>query len=1165
MSEPLSTIFHGDVIIETGYDTAEFGFGDFEVNRSMTMNKSFSTSNASLSINATSASNLTTNSGTLTLASTDATATGIVHLTSTGTATNSLDIDSSFGGISIDAVKDSHFNLAGVDAKTLTFSTSGNVSDKITMNTVTSTASDSINIDSDLGGVRINSDGIAGSGTGIALTAVDDSSFTTTDGKLRMEVNSSTVTDNLELVNTAGTSSGDTGAGAIDINATAGGFSIDSVKSSRINMETTTPSTLTILSQGNSSNEILIRDVSSTSGDAVKLQSSAGGIRLDSDGAAGSGTGIVLTSIDDSSFTTTDGKLRMEVNSSTVTDNLELVNTVGTNDGTTGAGAIDINAVAGGFSIDSVKSSNMTVTSSGPATLKLSTSGDAGNKILLNTVTSTASDSITIDSDAGGVRVISEGAAGGSNGIVMTSVDDSSFTTTDGNLLFHVNSSTTTDVLELKNTAGTNDGTSGAGAIDINAVAGGVSIDAVKSSRVQINSTTAEELLLQTTGSTGNKITLNTVTSTASDSINIDSDLGGVRINSDGLAGGNNGIVMTAIDDSSFTTSDGSLTLEVNSLTTTDHLVIKNSTSGDNNAVDIDSTKGGISLDAIKNSNFSITSTPSSSISSSGTQNPVEIITSAAHNFTTGESVTITGHDNTDLNGTFTITVIDATTFSIPVDGSVNGPGTATGTVSPDASTLTISTSGHTGNKIALSTATSTATDAIDIDSAFGGVRVDAGLGIVMTAVDDSSLTTTNGSITLDVNSGDTTDDLILKNTNGTDTDAIHIESLAGGILIDANGGDGNSPISIQTDDIINGISIATTTPGVPVTIGSASSTTTVVGDLIVSGTTTTVDTATLTIEDNIIIVNSGPSGSADGGMAVKRFQEQNDAGTGDVVSDTACESGSEHAVNTFIASATATTVGFNNDGPTPPSSVDDFYNGWWIKITGGTGANQVRRIKDYNGTTRVATLFTTADETANPQTPPTGADWTTIPSNTDSTYELYSCPFVVSIYDESADEWVLGCTSTDPVSAGQPTITKYLDLHVNNLQVDGDLTVNGTINGLIPDILEVVTLVDNTTTAVEISNSRIHGAYFIMVIEVDSDNITATNVNTGAHATFSAAAREGKAGHIVRLASARGADSEKLDLEYNVGEKIKLKYRPPPGGTGANRYYLVKLQRLGA
>ncbi len=54
-------------------------------------------------------------------------------------------------------------------------------------------------------------------------------------------------------------------------------------------------------------------------------------------------------------------------------------------------------------------------------------------------------------------------------------------------------------------------------------------------------------------------------------------------------------------------------------------------------------------------------------------------------------------------------------------------------------------------------------------------------------------------------------------------------------------------------------------------------------------------------------------------------------------------------------------------------SAVDDYYNDMTIVTTGGTGANQVRRISDYDGTTLVATV----------------ASWTTQPDNT-TTYEIY-------------------------------------------------------------------------------------------------------------------------------------------------------------------------------
>jgi hypothetical protein len=54
-------------------------------------------------------------------------------------------------------------------------------------------------------------------------------------------------------------------------------------------------------------------------------------------------------------------------------------------------------------------------------------------------------------------------------------------------------------------------------------------------------------------------------------------------------------------------------------------------------------------------------------------------------------------------------------------------------------------------------------------------------------------------------------------------------------------------------------------------------------------------------------------------------------------------------------------------------SAVDDYYNGLYITITGGTGAGQIRIIEDYVGSTKVATV---------------DSAWTTAPNNT-STYSI--------------------------------------------------------------------------------------------------------------------------------------------------------------------------------
>lgn len=74
-------------------------------------------------------------------------------------------------------------------------------------------------------------------------------------------------------------------------------------------------------------------------------------------------------------------------------------------------------------------------------------------------------------------------------------------------------------------------------------------------------------------------------------------------------------------------------------------------------------------------------------------------------------------------------------------------------------------------------------------------------------------------------------------------------------------------------------------------------------------------------------------------------------------------------------------------------STEDDFYNEWDIEITSGPGDdNQRRRIKDYDGTTRIATIYVTADNVGGftdgldlVAAPNVGDTYTLYPSNSDS------------------------------------------------------------------------------------------------------------------------------------------------------------------------------------
>jgi len=116
---------------------------------------------------------------------------------------------------------------------------------------------------------------------------------------------------------------------------------------------------------------------------------------------------------------------------------------------------------------------------------------------------------------------------------------------------------------------------------------------------------------------------------------------------------------------------------------------------------------------------------------------------------------------------------------------------------------------------------------------------------------------TTGGDVTLTANN-DANDILTITNSQGTAANAIDINATAGGIDIDAA-----ANITIDTTDTSNGVKIATTTSGVPVTIGHTTSEVTVGQNLTVGG--------DLTISGNDITFGNGEtiSNGNDGTVAI--------------------------------------------------------------------------------------------------------------------------------------------------------------------------------------------------------------------------------------------------------------------------------------------------------
>jgi hypothetical protein len=329
--------------------------------------------------------------------------------------------------------------------------------------------------------------------------------------------------------------------------------------------------------------------------------------------------------------------------------------------------------------------------------------------------------------------------------------------------------------------------------------------------------------------------------------------------------------------------------------------------------------------------------------------------------------------------------------------------------------------------------------------------------------------------------------------SDGTAVDTFTVSTPSGGVLVDAV-----KVISLQTTDTVNGIKLATVTSGVPVTIGTATSLTTIVGDLLVNGTTTSVNTQVTLVTDNTIVLNAanGELG-LDAGVLTRRFQTANGASTGDVIT-----------LNTYVQERGT----FPNTGHSTPgtltlapfaSATNDFYKGWWIQITAGVGSGQVRRIKSYVGATKVATLYVTADNTSQPTLFTDGLDLVTVPDNT-SSYRLHSSPYIGSFYSESNDQWTFSTLAqpTDPISTAgvsSANVQQYQNIKTGSIAVAGKTYRNcEAVNANTTDLkisLEAHTLVAGDrvklTDSFNITAAVADGMYTIS--SVDSTHIYIT------------------------------------------------------------------------
>lgn len=854
--------------------------------------------------------------------------------------------------------------------------------------------------------------------------------------------------------------------------------------------------------------------------------------------------------------------------------------------------------VAGGFGIGGAVFANSTVNVTGLTSLNqtsINTNSGAlsvtgSNNISLNVTGAiqaqaaatsylqTSSGNMTVASSSGSLSLnanTSLSANVSAGGINMTAAAASSFTTTLGNM--SVSSPGTTAVsgntaLNLVSSSGSVsiDGSAasyftvtGSFPLTISSTAGQTHITSGQASvnAVNIDATNAAGGISLTAGTTG--INGSTTGPAIFNAQNAASNFSlATNASSQNLTFALSGATNSSLIVSSAGT--GSSAISISSTSTTGGVSVSSGTGGIS-----ETTTGAISLNAAGTSNFTTSSGNLSLISSSGSS----ILQGAG---TTATAVAISSTSTSGgvsiISGTAGISEVSTGPVSINAAGTSNF--TTTGLFN-----LTLKTTG--GNAILEGGSNSSNAVIINTTDTAGGITMTSGTsgisetttgGISLNAVTLSNFTVAsaadNQNLTLQVTGATNSHVNIL--SSGTSTSAVNIQSSSGGITANASTGG----IALQTSDTTAGIKIGTTTVGTPISIGNATTSTVTIGrdmvvsgNLTVSGVTTTINTTTVTVSDNIVVYNSAPAGTADSGLAIKRYQTVNGS-SDDIVSDTPNETSATHGGPTQ-SGTTSTTIKLNAGA----SAVTSYYNGWWIKITSGTHTGNVRRIRSYNGTTKVATIYGTAD--SDPSYPTDNLDFASLLTDYDGkTYSLYGNVFIASVYHESTDRWILCSIPLEPAVSSVLSPLKYINfqcgdvysagtVYTDNISgytgtsvvVSGVAINNGALTGVIsingntPDSVTLVTLPDSNTTEVVITSTATTGCYFILV---------KANYAGGAMAQFNCAKALASDNNTPnRIISSVGTNGERITLTWSATNVIKLKFQTNPGTASTYPYYV--------
>lgn len=756
-----------------------------------------------------------------------------------------------------------------------------------------------------------------------------------------------------------------------------------------------------------------------------------------------------VASIDSTGFSSATGSLTLPAGSATIGTTLSVA-------GNSTLNSTSISTANGPFAVSgagnsSISSSNGTVslatTSANPVNI---TSGSVCNI--------TSATNLVMSASTGTASLTSQ------TGITLrnTLTGDILLTTTNGKV--NATGSDGTPSAILLQTSGSSSGitlTSGTGGLNFNSTAS-FNMTATKASNITLATTaTNQDFNLKMTGGSTSRVV----------------------ISNDG----------TTADALTWTASQGGLTSN-----TVTGMTLRNSSGG----YDLQSTGGGFSMVSIAQAN-----THNGLISLKGMFNNSLTLNS--------EGTSPSAYNVTTPNGGWTVTSKTNATLNV-----TNGPFSFNSSNTSQNSNLTVAGT-VSGQDFTLQIQDPTATKAIRLVSVSDGTGADAlyqvaGNGGMTTRVTKNwitnvvngafTLTGTNALSTIQQTSNGNGQDLVIGLVNGTSSagtsklslkssgtssNAIFLNttSTGGGINVTAAG-----QVSIDAADLTNGINIGCNSNNIPINIGvlSSSAPTTINTDLIINGkfkalgSYTEIASTQQIARDRFAVYNGYPALSGDTGLLFQRYQSFTSTAD-DVVSD------APNATGTVNGTCSTSTIVLAANS----SAVDNFYQGYFVVLTNGTGKNQIAKIKSYIGATQVATLAGPAD------TPP-GQFWTTVPDTT-TTYALYGHGYMGISYIESTDTFALTYSAIDLGATNTSLrVTGYVPLLVKSLSATNGVMTD-TVTGYSGNNVNVAGINHNNGALTNVSS--INGApppvYYPVTITV-TNGVPTTAVLTGSGLTGS-------------------------------------------------------------